>query len=96
MLLLVAFVLAMIFKPHTSDDAKSASDRPLTNEEKTRIAAEVVEGKRPRTDLDKYGIAIGQRQQIDPKTFLEMAERERTATRPSRPASLPAGPENSN
>jgi hypothetical protein len=34
-------------------------DQPLTQEDLLRIASEVWEGKRPESDLEKYGISLG-------------------------------------
>ena len=34
--------------------------RELTNEEKLQIASEVIDGKRPRSDLQKYGRHVGE------------------------------------
>lgn len=54
----------------------------MTNEEKIRIAVEVAEGKRPESDLEKYGIALGEPKQIDPKTFFELLEKEQSKSPP--------------
>jgi hypothetical protein len=37
------------------------SETPLTNEELLKIAAEVREGKRPESDMQKYGLSVGER-----------------------------------
>jgi hypothetical protein len=34
---------------------------PLSNEELLKIAAEVMEGKRPQSDLEKYGLSLGEK-----------------------------------
>lgn len=41
------------------------SDQPLNNEELLKIAAEVMDGTRPESDLKKYGISIGGRKTGD-------------------------------
>jgi hypothetical protein len=35
-------------------------EEPLSNEELLKIAAEVMEGKRPQSDLEKYGLSLGE------------------------------------
>jgi 5S rRNA maturation endonuclease (ribonuclease M5) len=52
-------------------------DGNLTNEQKLRVAAEVVEGKRDAADLDKYGIAVGERVPISAEEFLQQLEEEK-------------------
>lgn len=54
----------------------------MTNEEKIQIAVEVVEGKHPKSDLEKYGISLGEPKQIDPKTFFELLEKEQSRSQP--------------
>lgn len=53
------------------------ADPELTDEQKVRIAQEVLEGKRDPADLEKYGIRLGEPVQISPAMLLAQAEAER-------------------
>jgi hypothetical protein len=57
--------------------------KPLTNAELTEIAAQVERGERPRSDLEKYGITLGEPQEISPDEFMRRLAAEQAATKPS-------------
>jgi len=76
----IVVIVLMVVAKHRSNPTASP---PLTNEQKTKMAQEVLEGKRDPSELDKHGIRLGERKEIDPQEFLRMAEQQQSPTQPA-------------
>ena len=61
----------------------TVQNKPLANAELTEIAAQVERGERPRSDLAKYGITVGEPKQISAGEFMRRFAAEQAATQPS-------------
>ena len=75
----VGIVAAIVFNGRQKDEPSA----PLSNEQKIKMAQEVLEGKRDPADLEKHGIRLGERKEITPDELSRMAERDRAVSRPA-------------
>ena len=54
----------------------------LSDQQEAEIAAQVMRGERPKSELQKYGIQIGKPQGISVEDFQKQLQKEHAATQP--------------